>query len=581
MNLLSSVAKKEMKYAEFAKVYDALGATTKRLEKEDIISEFLKVLKEKGEPEWIYLLRGKVTPDYDERILGLSDKLVAKAISYAFGVNENELNKRYQKVGDLGMLAEEFGKKKKQQSLFSKELTAGKVFDNLRKIMAIEGKGAVKGKIDLVAELLGQATGTEAKYVVRTLLGQLRVGVADATVRDAIAEACFPGEKAEMSAVLGRAYDMVNDFATVFAAATKGKAAVRKIDLVLGRPMNVMLPVKVTEIREAFRICGKPAAIEHKYDGFRVVISKQGDNVHLFTRRLENVTKQFPDAVKIVKSHVKAKDAILDSEVIGYDPKTKRGKPFEAISQRIRRKYDIDKLVRELPVEINAFDLMYADGKNYMNESFKDRRKALEKVVKVEKFKIRTSEQIVTGDEKEALKFYKGALKLGEEGIMVKNLEATYHQGRRVGFMVKMKPAEKDLDLVVTGAEWGSGKRGGMLTSYIVACQHDGNYLEVGKVSSGLKELEQEGGTTYDEMTKILKPLIISEKGKVVKVKPKAVVSVTYQNIQGSPSYDSGYAMRFPRITQYRPDYHLRDIATLEDIKVEVEKARKGMSHLG
>ncbi|MCA9485432.1 MAG: DNA ligase, partial [Nanoarchaeota archaeon] len=334
------MGKSVMLYSEFAEVYDALGDTSKRLVKEAVLSDFLKVLKEKGEPEWIYLLRGKVTPDYDERILGLSDKLVAKAIAFSFGVNEKDISKRYEKIGDLGLLAEEFGKKKKQQSLFSKKLTAGKVFDNLRKIMVIEGKGAVQGKINLVAELLGQATGSEAKYIVRTLLGQLRVGVADATVRDAIAEACFPGEKSEMSAKLGKAYDMVNDFAEIFAAATKGKKAIEKIDLVLGRPMNVMLPVKVTEIAEAFRICGKPAAIEHKYDGFRVVINKKGDDVKLFTRRLDNVTKQFPDVVKVIRTHVKAKDAILDSEVVGYDPKTKRQRPFEAISQRIRRKYD-------------------------------------------------------------------------------------------------------------------------------------------------------------------------------------------------------------------------------------------------
>jgi len=189
--------------------------------------------------------------------------------------------------------------------------------------------------------------------------------------------------------------------------------------------------------------------------------------------------------------------------------------------------------------------------------------------------------QIVTGDKDVALKFYKEALNAGEEGIMVKNLDASYQQGRRVGYMVKLKPAANDLDLVIVGAEYGSGKRAGWLTSYIVACQAGGKFLEVGKVSSGLKELEQEGGTTYDEMTKLLKPLIISEKGKVAKVKPKIIVSVTYQNIQGSPSYDSGYAMRFPRITSYRPDKPLREIATLDDIKVEVKRAQRGMSHLG
>ncbi|MBU0466821.1 MAG: ATP-dependent DNA ligase, partial [Nanoarchaeota archaeon] len=518
------MVKKEMNYSEFVEVYEGLYATTKRLEKETILAGFLNKLAKEGEPEWIYLLRGKVTPDYDDRLLGISDKLTIKAIAFAFGIRDTEIMKSYRKVGDLGELAEEFAGKKKQTNLFAKRLTVSKVFNNFRKIMGIEGKGAVSGKTALIAELFGNATGKEAKYIARTLVGQLRVGVADATVRDAIAEALFPDEKKEMSVKIEVAYDMANDLAVVFEAASKGKKALEKIDIVLGRPMNVMLPVKVTEIKEAFRICGKPAAIEHKYDGFRVVINKVGNDVSLFTRRLENVTKQFPDVVRTVKKYVKAREVILDSEVVGYDPKTKTMRPFEAISQRIRRKYDIEKLERDLPVEVNVFDVIYYNGKSLMQEALTKRRKVLEKIIPHEKWKIRPSMQIVTDSEEKALEFYKEALKLGEEGIMVKNLNANYQQGRRVGYWVKMKPAANDLDLVITGAEYGSGKRGGWLTSYIVACQSNGDYLDVGKVSSGLKELEQEEGTTYAEMTKLLKPLIESEKGKVVRVKPKIVV---------------------------------------------------------
>ena len=575
------MVKREMHYSDFVDVYEGLFATTKRLEKEAIIAEFLKKLAREGEPEWIYLLRGKVTPDYDDRILGISEKLAMKSIGKTFGIKDEEIVKRYRKIGDIGELAEEFAGKKRQTSLFSKRLSVDKVFSNLRKAMGIEGKGAVGGKIALISELLGQASGKEAKYIVRTLVGQLRVGVADATVRDAIATALFPDEKYEMAKKIEIAYDMANDFAVIFDAASKGKKELDKIDIVLGRPMNVMLPVKVTEIGEAFRICGKPAAIEHKYDGFRVVINKVGNDVKLFTRRLENVTNQFPDVVATIKKYIKAKEVILDSEVVGYDPKTKRQKPFEAISQRIKRKYDIEKLERELPVEVNVFDVIYYNGESLMQKPFHERRKVLEKIIPHEKWKIRPSMQIITDKEEVALKFYNEALKSGEEGIMIKKLDAPYQQGRRVGYIVKMKPAVNDLDLVITGAEYGSGKRGGLLTSYIVACRDGDKYLEVGKVSSGLKELEQEGGTTYEEMTALLKPLIVSEKGKVVKVKPRIIVSVTYQNIQGSPSYDSGFAMRFPRITQYRPDYHLKDIATLGDIKMEVKKAQKGMSHLG
>jgi DNA ligase-1 len=185
--------------------------------------------------------------------------------------------------------------------------------------------------------------------------------------------------------------------------------------------------------------------------------------------------------------------------------------------------------------------------------------------------------QIITSSEEEAMKFYKEALKVGEEGIMIKTLEAPYKQGRRVGYMAKLKPVLNDFDLVIVGAEHGTGKRGGWLTSYIVACRdekNDNELVEVGKVSSGLKEKEVEG-TTYEEMTKILKPLTIGEKAGVVKIKPKVVVSVNYQNVQESPSYSSGYALRFPRITQYRPDRRINDIATLDDIKSAARKQQR------
>lgn len=559
-----------MKYSELVDVYENLSRTTKRLEKVDILARFLKKLKKgSGDDKWIYLLRGRVLPDFDSREFGISRQLTIKAIGSSYGASGDEVAKKFNKIGDLGEVAEKFAGKKKQGTLFSSRLTVGKVFDNLFKLLDIEGKGTVGKKIGLISELLTSASGKEAKYIVRTLLNDLRVGVADGVLRDSIAETFFPDDKKEMAEKIEDVNDLVNDFAVVFEAASKGKKTLDKINIVPGKPIKVMLPVKVTEIKDAFRICGKPAAIEHKYDGFRMIISKDRKNIDLFTRRLENVTNQFPDVVSAIEKNVKGDSFILDSEVVGYDPKTKKYKPFEAISQRIKRKYNIQDLVKKLPVEVNVFDIVYYNGKSMINIPFIDRRKKLEKIIRTKKLLIRPSMQIVTSNEKEALEFYKKALKIGEEGIMLKNLNTGYKQGRRVGYIVKMKPDVNDLDLVIVGAEYGTGKRAGWFTSYIVACRSGDKFLEVGKVSSGLKEKSEEG-TTYDEMTKLLKPLIIEEKGNRVNVKPKIVVSVTYQNVQKSPSYDSGYALRFPRITHYRPDRNTGDITTLEEIKKEV-----------
>jgi DNA ligase 1 len=559
-----------MNYSQFVNLYEALSKTPKRLEKTEILSQFLKKLKE---PEYIYLLKGRVFPEYDPREFGISNKLVAKVIAKASGTKEEEIQKKIRKTGDLGEIAESLFDKRKQSTLFTSKLTTKKVFENLQKLVEYEGKGSQDKKLSLISELLNSATGLEAKYIVRTLLNDLRVGAADGVIRDSLAQAFFKDEN-EMSPKIEAAYDLSNDYALVFNSAKKGKKSLSSISITPGRPMKVMLPIKVSDITEAFRICGTPVAIEHKYDGFRVLVNKnEKGEISLFTRKLENVTNQFPDVVKIAKEYVKGKSFILDSEVVGYDPKTKDYRPFEAISQRIRRKYDIDKLQKTLPVEINVFDIIYLNGKALESLPFSERRKLLEKTVKETKYKIRPSKQFITSSETDALKFYKEALKKGEEGIMIKKLDAPYQAGRRVGYIVKMKPDSKDLDLVIVGAEYGSGKRGGWITSYIVAVKDDNNgFLEVGKVSTGLKEKESEEGTTYQEMTNLIKPLIISEKDSTIKIKPKIVVSVNYQNIQGSPNYNSGLALRFPRITHYRPDRKPHDITTLRELKKDMKK---------
>jgi DNA ligase 1 len=589
-----------MLYGEFVKLYDELAERAGGLEKTSILAVFLKKLMKSGESKWAYLLKGKVVADYDPREMGISGQLAIKAISKGLGVSEEKILGRFRKVGDLGSIADEYVGKKGQSTLFSEKLKVAKVFENLQKVMEVEGKGAVERKMGLISELLGSATPGEAKYIVRTLLGDLRVGVSDGLIRDAIALAFFgEEEKREMAGKIDEVYDLVVDLAVVLEAASRGRAALERVNIVPGKPIRVMLPVKVEEIEEAFKICrgeDEKVAIEHKYDGFRVVITKtEGGEIKLFTRRLEDVTAQFPDVVKVVEKNVKGTSFILDSEAVGYDPKSGKYRPFEAVSQRIKRKYDIEKLEREMPVEVNVFDILYLDGKSLLKEPFLKRRKTIEKIIKAQKLKIRPSFQIITDSEKEAEKFYKDALKLGEEGIMVKKLDALYHSGRRVGFIVKLKPVVNDLDLVIVGAEYGNGKRAGWLTSYVVACSDGkGEFLEVGRVSSGLKELEGDSadrksagltttgekdevvskGTTYAEMTKLLKPLITETKGKEVRVKPKLVVSVTYQNIQGSPSYSSGLAMRFPRITAFRPDRGVGDIAGLKDLEKEVKKGR-------
>jgi DNA ligase-1 len=563
--------KEKMEYSQLIELYEKLEKTSKRLEKTEILAEFLK--KVKHDKNIIYLVHGQVFPDYDEKELGISEQLVIKALSAASGENSKHITELWRKKGDLGLVAEEVVNKKKQGTLFSKKLTSEKVLENLRKLPELIGKGTVDRKMGLIAELLTSARALEAKYLIRTILGDLRIGVAEGVIRDAIVWACFGREDKDAYEKVQEAYDKANDFSLVFEKACKGKKELDDVELKPGKPVKVMLALKADNVKDGFNNAGRPAAFEYKYDGFRMLINKYGKEIKIFTRRLDNVTKQFPEVVEYVKKFVHADSYIIDCEAVGYDSK-KRYRPFQEISQRIKRKYDIEKIAKELPIELNIFDIIYYNGKNLIKTPFIERRKILEKIVHGEKWKLKLAEQLITDNDKEAEKFYQEALKNGEEGVMIKKLDAPYKPGARVGYMLKLKPEANEFDLVITGAEYGTGKRAGWLTSYDVSCRQDSKLLEIGKVSTGLKEKEEQG-LSFIEMTRKLKPLIEKEEGRHVKVKAEIVVAIVFQNIQKSPTYSSGYALRFPRITRLRPDRGKSDIATLKEIEDDYYKEIK------
>ncbi len=562
-----------MKYSSLCEVYEALEKHASRLEKTEILADFLKKLKHEADKEIIYLLQGKAFPDYSEKEFGISGQLCIKALAKSSGASSKEIITKWKKLGDLGLVAEEIMVKKKQHTLSQKELTTEKVIGNLKKLPELVGKGTVDKKLSLISELLTSASGIEAKYIIRTLLSDLRIGTGAGTMRDAIVEACLEKNKENINAVQ-EAYDKATDWKLVFEQACKGIKELEKADLEPGKPVKVMLFLKEDTIEHGFERVGKPCLLDFKYDGFRMMINKdEKGKIKIFTRRLDEVTKQFPEVKEYVEKYVKGNSFILDSEAVGFSHETKKYKPFQEISQRIRRKYDIEKMAKELPIEINVFDILYHNGKSLIKTPFEERRKLLEKIVKNQRWKIKTSEAIITDKIEQAQKFYEKAVEEGEEGIMMKNLSAPYKPGARVGFGIKIKPEAKEFDLVIVKAEYGTGKRAGWLTSYTVACKSEGEFLEVGKVSTGLKEKEEEG-LSFKGLTKRLKPLIEKESGREVKVKPKIVVTVIYQNIQDSPTYASGFALRFPRITRLRPDRSVNDIATLSEIKRDYKEQK-------
>ncbi|MFH1399489.1 MAG: ATP-dependent DNA ligase [Candidatus Woesearchaeota archaeon] len=573
-----------MRYLELAELYQRLEATTKRLEKTRLIAEFLR--KKKDIEKVVLLLQGRVFPTYDEAKLGVAAKLAIKAINVATGISAEEIEQEWKQSGDLGLVAEKLVAGKQQSTLFSGELTVAKVFANLRKLPTIEGSGSVDRKIGVIAELLTSAQPLEARYIMRSVLEELRVGVGDSAIRDAIMWAYFGdelslkvGEKMEVGErdkyneyVEGvqHAFDVCNDWGAVALSAQLGLKELHSLGVEIGNPIKVQNPLKVSSVAEGLAAVGKPAQLERKYDGFRMQVHKKGKQIMIFTRRLENVTKQFPEIVEFIKQ-VKGEDFILDGEAVGFDPKTGKYRSFQFISQRIRRKYGIEKMAEELPVELNIFDILEYNGKSLIAKPLSERRALLEQIVKPLPRKIVLAKRLVTGDENLAEAFYQEALSEGFEGIMMKAVGVEYKPGKRVGYWVKLKPSVDCFDLVIVEAEYGEGKRSGWLTSYTLACMDDGNILGIGKSSTGLKEKRSEG-LSFEEMTELLKPLIVSEKGRSVKVKPEIILEVGYQEIQKSPTYGSGFALRFPTVVRLREDKGLEDVSTLEMVKKAFEK---------
>ena len=570
-----------MEYIKLVEMYQTLEETTKRLKKTFLISEFLKTTSKEDIGNITLLLQGKVFPTWDERKIGVASRLILKAISTATGIDIKKIENEWKKTGDLGLVAESLVKQKKQSTLFSHNLSVKKVFGNISKLAELEGHGSVERKMQLIAELLTSAKPIEARYITRTILEDLRVGAGEGSLRDAIVWAFF-GDKIGLKYLsdnkidiqsreeynkyvdaVQRAYDLTNDFSSVAEAAKQGLKKLEDMAIVVFRPLKVMLALKVKDTKEGFERCGKPLDIEYKLDGFRIQLHKQENKIRLFTRRLEDVTPQFPEVVEYVKNNVKGNSFILDSEAAGLDPKTGKYLPFQSISQRIRRKYHIEEMSKKFPVEVNVFDILYYNGKSLIKEDFKKRRELIEKIISQKPRKIVTVKNLITSKESEVEKFYKESLQAGNEGIMFKKLDAPYKPGARIGYMCKMKPVMETLDLVIVGAEWGTGKRATWLSSFTLACiDEDGNFLEIGKMGTGIKEKAEEG-TSFKQLTEELKPLITSEKGREVKIKPKIVVEVSYEEIQKSPTYSSGYALRFPRLVNLRSDRDPSEASTL------------------
>jgi DNA ligase-1 len=583
-----------LRYAVIAEAYEKIESTTKRLEMTDLLVELLKNTPKDAIDKVVYLTQGKIYPDFVGLEIGVAEKLATKALARACGRKESEIEEDIKRTGDIGETAQILVANKKQTTLLShlqQPLDVEKVYGTLDKMAKASGSGAVDSKTVLLAGLLADATPREAKYVMRTVTGNLRLGIADMTVLDALAIAYGGGKEARE--LVERAYNISSDLGRVAkVVAEKGLSGIKKFQVLVGEPIRPMLAERLSSPEEILEKLGGKCIAEYKYDGERIQAHKKGNEVVLFSRRLENISSQYPDAIESIKNYVKAEDAILEAECVAMDTDTGEMRPFQELMHR-RRKYGIQKAMKEYPVSLFMFEALYVDGKDLTLKPYPIRRQALENSIK-ESNTVKTAQYLITNNAKELEKFFLEAIEQGCEGLVCKSIaeDSVYQAGARGWLWIKYKRDYKSemtdtVDLVVVGAFHGRGKRAGTYGALLLAAYNSGKdvFETVTKCGTGFTDED------LAKLPKMLQKHRINHKHPRVQsiieadvwFEPVIVLEVLGAEITLSPIHvcamdvirkGSGLAIRFPRFTgNYRLDKAAEDATTAKEI-VEMYKSQ-------
>ena len=540
-----------MLFREFSEICERVEALSGRLEMIDELAKVLPGLVDTDLPVFVRFIMGRVFPDWSPLKLGIGPNLLYEAVAYVVGKKREAVVEKVSAEGDVGRAVELLLAGKTQTSFFSEELTIADVYAACEAIALSEGKKSQREKILAVRKLFASVQPVEGRYLARLILGELRIGIGEGNVRDAIAKA-FSLDPAEVD----HAYQAMNDLGEVARLARQGSAALSAVRIGIFRPVKMML-AQQGSIGEMVAEHGAVAA-EYKYDGTRIQFHKKGDEVHIYSRKLEEVTTAIPDVVRRL-SAATTRDVILDGEAVAM--KDGRPMPFQFVLRRFRRKYDVEEQAGKIELVPYIFDILVLDGETLIDLPFRERRKCLGEALTAH-----VAPQLVSDDPAAIETFYNAALDAGHEGIMVKDLDSRYQPGVRGKHWVKVKPEVDTLDLAVIGGEWGEGRRAHLFGSFLLACQERGRLLPVGKVATGLSD--EMLATLYAA----LKDLVIAEKGKEVSFEPRVVFEVGYSEIQTSPNYESGFALRFPRFIRVRDDKDVDEIETLDSVRSRFQR---------
>lgn len=579
-----------MKFEIIANILEKMESTTKRLELTDYLVELFKVTPKEHIDKVIYLIQGKLRPDYEGLELGVADKLVIKAIALSSGLNQSIIEEFYKETGDLGYAAEKALEERKQMTLFREKLDLIHVYNILEKIALVTGEGSQDLKLKYIGNLLNNALPKESRYIVKIITSKLRLGIADYTILDALALA-FTDSKDNRS-ILEYAYNISSDLGLIAKIlANKGLEAVKELKVTLFKPIRPMLAERVSNAKEALERASGICAVEHKLDGERVQIHKRDDKIVLFSRSLENITLHYPDLIEAVKN-VDIKEVILEGEIVAIEQNTGDYLPFQELMHR-KRKYGVEEAIKDYPITLNIFDILYLDGKECLDLKYIERRKLLESIIK-EYNTIRLVPMIIAKDEESIERCMEEAITAGCEGLMLKNLESNYRAGAREYSWMKLKREYRSelvdsLDLVIVGAFYGKGRRVGKYGALLLCVYDDEQniFKTISKVGTGFTD--EHLALFYD----MLNPYKLSKRDRRVESKieadvwfePRIVIEVIASEITLSPLHTtamdlirkgSGLALRFPKFTgRIRDDKKAEDATTIREVIELYNKQRK------
>jgi DNA ligase-1 len=571
-----------MHFSIIAETFEMMEKTTKRLELTDYLVKLLKSTPPELIDKVIYLMQGKLYPDYKGVELGVADKLAVRAVSISSGLNVDKIEQMYKETGDVGGAGELALQTKMQTTLFAEDITVERVYSTLDKIASLAGEGSQDMKLKYICSLLNDSTPKELRYILKIITGKLRLGIADYTVLDALAIA-FTGDK-ENRAILERAYNVTSDLGHVAKTiATQGLDAVKAIKIEVFKPIRPMLAERVSTAEEALQRMGGKCAAEYKLDGERLQIHKLKDQVMLFSRRLENITNHYPDAIEAIREFADVREAIMEAEAVAIHQDTGEYLPFQELMHR-RRKYGIEEAMKEYPISLNFFDILYMNKKDCTQLPYTKRRKMLEEVVKGDS-NVRVVPMIITDDTKAIEEFMEQSISDGCEGVMIKDLESNYRAGAREFAWIKLKREYRSeiadtLDLVIVGAFYGRGRRVGKYGAYLLAAydKDEDIFRSICKVGTGFTD--EDLANFYSMLKQYIIPhrhaRVDSKLQADVWFEPKIVIEIIASEITLSPLHTcgmstiregSGLALRFPKFTgKVRDEKSPEDATTVQEV---------------